>query len=390
MGSVIGTQLHERLIYQATKHVFVGKYAKIRKRAVVETSINNNLLAGNPVQQVVNDHGYNAVAEIVLKLLSEKVYESAAIASQRFPDLSQPSLVQTAVNTHVEAEATRTEQVALEGDELSNSDNSKETGHTEEDMKPLQDVSDGTACDIAGIPLSFPVYLPFPTEHLLMEKLQKVLEAACYEYGVRELSSIMQDRHWDCPEAVELSQWAELLGNKGNLKRQGSKNSLKKLLHSIAQIRHTAVHRVRTSSIGLQQFLADAEDLTRALGDNTYIQAIAKLNLETQSTLTELAQNKQFIQLRLEEAQEEIAKQRAELDQKEQDNLRRMKREDMKYCSQAGARLGKALHLVGKFAVVPESEHAGMGGMDGDDACPVSDTDSNLDHAEHFEDCSES
>ncbi|CVL08363.1 uncharacterized protein FMAN_05137 [Fusarium mangiferae] len=206
MGSVIGTQLDERLIYQATKHVFVGKYAKIRKRGVVETSINNNLLAGNPVQQIVTDHGYNAVAEIVLKLLSDKVYESAAIASQRFPDLSQPSFVQTAVNTHVEAEATRTEQVALEGDELSNSDNSRQTGHTEEDMKPLQDVSDGTACDIAGIPLSFPVYLPFPTEHLLMEKLQKVLEAACYEYGLRELSSIMQDRHWDCPKAVELSQ----------------------------------------------------------------------------------------------------------------------------------------------------------------------------------------
>ncbi|QGI62732.1 uncharacterized protein FFB20_09951 [Fusarium fujikuroi] len=390
MGSVIGTQLDERLIYQATKHVFVGKYAKIRKRTVVETSINNNLLAGNPVQQVVNDHGYNAVAEIVLKLLSEKVYESAAIASQRFPDLSQPSSVQTAVNTHVEAEATGTGQVALEAVELTNSDNSKETGHTKEDTKPLQDARDSTACDIAGIPLSFPVYLPFPTEHLLMEKLQKTLEAACYEYGIRELSSIMQERHWDCPEAAELSQWAELLGNKGNLKRQDSDRSLKELLHSIAQIRHTAVHRLRTSSSGLQRFLDDAEDLTRALGDNLYIQTIAKLNLETQSTLTELAQNKQFIQLRLEEAQEEIAKQRAELDQKEQDNLRRMEREDMRYCAQAGERLGKALHLVGKFAVVPESEDPAMGGMDSDNACPASDNDSNLDHAEHFEDCSES
>lgn len=141
MGSVIGTQLDERLIYQATKHVFVGKYAKIRKRGVVETSINNNLLAGNPVQQVVTDHGYNAVAEIVLKLLAEKVYESAAIASQRFPDLPQPSSVQTAVNTHVEAEATGTEQVALEAVELTNSDNSQETGHTKEDIKPLQGMS---------------------------------------------------------------------------------------------------------------------------------------------------------------------------------------------------------------------------------------------------------
>ncbi|KAF5702387.1 hypothetical protein FGLOB1_9640 [Fusarium globosum] len=294
------------------------------------------------------------------------------VVRQRFPDLYEPPSVQTATKKQGEAEATRAEHVAVEVVEQTNSVNGQDMRHTEEDITTVN------------------VYLPFPTEHLLMEKLQKVLEAACYEYGVRELSSILQERHWDCPEAVELSQWAELLGNKGNLKRQDSDRSLKELLHSIAQIRHTAVHRLRTSSVGLQRFLADAEDLTRALGDNLYIQAIAKLNLETQSTLTELAQNKQSIQLRLEEAQEEIAKQRAELDQKEQDNLRRMEREDMRYCAQAGERLGKALHLVGKFAVMSESEDQAIGGMDNDDACLVSDTDSNLDHAEHFEDCSES
>ncbi|CCT66549.1 uncharacterized protein FFUJ_03586 [Fusarium fujikuroi IMI 58289] len=390
MTPVICKQPDERVIYQATKHVFVGKYAKLRDRGCVRMSINNNLRKGSLVQEVVTQHGFDAVAQTVLKLLSDKVYESDMVVRQRFPDLYEPASVQTAVRKQGEAEATRAEHVAVEVVEQTNLVNGQDMRHTEEDITTVNDSRDGSACDIAGISLSFPVYLPFPTEHLLMEKLQKVLEAACYEYGVRELSSILQERHWDCPEAVELSQWAELLGNKGNLKRQDSDRSLKELLHSIAQIRHTAVHRLRTSSVGLQRFLADAEDLTRALGDNLYIQAIAKLNLETQSTLTELAQNKQSIQLRLEEAQEEIAKQRAELDQKEQDNLRRMEREDMRYCAQAGERLGKALHLVGKFAVVPESEDPAMGGMDSDNACPASDTDSNLDHAEHFEDCSES
>ncbi|KAG4290151.1 hypothetical protein FPRO06_02037 [Fusarium proliferatum] len=406
MTPVICKQPDERVIYQATKHVFVGKYAKLRDRGCVRMSINNNLRKGSLVQKVVTQHGFDAVAQTVLKLLSDKVYESDMIVRQRFPDLYEPPSVQTAARKQGEAEATRAEHVAVEVVEQTNSVNGQDMRHTEEDITTVNgmshpfrvinsnqgwpDTRDGSACDIAGISLSFPVYLPFPTEHLLMEKLQKVLEAACYEYGVRELSTIMQERHWDCPEAVELSQWAELLGNKGKLKRQDSDRSLKELLHSIAQIRHTAVHRLRTSSVGLQRFLADAEDLTRALGDNLYIQAIAKLNLETQSTLTELAQNKQSIQLRLEEAQEEIAKQRAELDQKEQDNLRRMEREDMRYCAQAGERLGKALHLVGKFAVMSESEDQAIGGMDSDDACPVSDTDSNLDHAEHFEDCSES
>ncbi|RBR16953.1 hypothetical protein FVER53590_05709 [Fusarium verticillioides] len=390
MGPVIGTQLDERVIYQATKHVFVGKYAKIRELRVVRQSINNNLLVGNPVQQVVTDHGYDAVAEAVLKLLVERVYESAAIASQRFPELSEPASVQTAVSTQVEAETTRTEQVTAEDVKLANSDKSQETVHIEQDTKPVQDASDGNACDIAGTSLSPLVYLPFPTEHLLMQKLQKVLEAACYEYGVRELSSIMHERHWDCPEAVELSQWADLLGNGGKLKLKGNKKSGKKLLPSIAQIRHTAVHRLRTDSTGLQRFLADAEDLTKALGDDIYTQSIAKLRLDTQSTLKELAENKQSIQQQLKEAQEEVARQRAELDQKEQDNLRRMEREDKIYCAQAGERLEKAIRAMESFTVVSKSENPAMGGMGGGDAPPISDTDSNLDDAEHFEDCSES
>ncbi|KAF5671937.1 hypothetical protein FDENT_10783 [Fusarium denticulatum] len=383
MAPVIGKQLDERVIYQATKHVFIGKYAKIRERGVVRTSINNNLLKGNPVKQVVADHGFDAVAEAVLKLLLEKVYESEAIASQRFPDL-EPSSVQTAASTQVQAEATTTEQVTPEGTELANSDNNRENGHTEEDIKPIQDASDGTPCDIAGIQ----VYLPFPTEHLLMEKLQKVLETACYEYGVRELSSIMQDRHWDCPEAVELSQWAELLGNEGNLKRQGKKKFNRKSLQSIAQIRHTAVHRLRTDSTGLQRFLADAENLARALGDDICTRAISKLRLDTESTITELTQHKQSLRLQLDETQEEIAKRRAELDQQEQENLRYMESEDKRYCALAGEKLQRSLNIIGSFAVMSETRDTVLNGIGGD-RNRVSD-DSTLDHEEHFEDCRES
>ncbi|EMT72358.1 hypothetical protein FOC4_g10001808 [Fusarium odoratissimum] len=339
MDLVIGTQLNERVIYQATKSIFNGQYAKLRDRGA---------------------------------LLSDKVYESTPIARQRFPDLFEPSTAQTTARTQLEAEATRTEQAARKGIEETHSDDS-------------QDVHDLQAATTA-----VHVYLPFPTEHLLMEKFQKVLETACYEYGVRELSSVMQHRDWDCPESVELNQWAELLGHEGNLKRQGTGKALKELLRSIAQIRHTAVHRLRTNSRGLEQFLADAEDLARILGDNIYTQVISQMRLDAKSTLRELAQNKQFIQLQLEEGREEIAKQRAELDQKEQENLRRMEREDKRYRAIAGKRLQQALNLVGNFAIAPESENMALDGMGGDDVYPVSDDDSNLDHAEQFEDCSES
>jgi hypothetical protein len=222
-----------------------------------------------------------------------------------------------------------------------------------------------------------------------MEKLQKILELACYQYGVREIPSIMQKRGWDCPESVELSKWAELLGREENLERQGNGKPLAELLPSITQIRHTAVHRLRTNSTGLERFLTDAEDLAALLGDNIYTKAISQLRLDVRSTLAELTRNKEFIQLELEKAQGEIAKKRTELDEEEQENLRQMKREDEKYRALAGERLEKALHVLGDLNEASKNEDTVLNGMNGDEAVRISDDDSEFDHAEQFEDCIE-
>jgi hypothetical protein len=222
-----------------------------------------------------------------------------------------------------------------------------------------------------------------------MEKIQKTLELACYQFGSRALPNVMQKQGWDCPESVELSKWAKLFGRKGNLIWEGSGKPSKELLQSIAAIRHTAVHRLRTNSAGLEQFLADAESLARVLGDDTFTQAISQLRLDTQATLTELIQNKQFIQLQLEKAQEEIARQRAELDQKEQRILRHMASEDRKYRDLAGERLERALDLMGDLKVASNGQGAVLESVDAIEDDPLSDDDSDIDHEEQFEDCSE-
>ncbi|KAM0201548.1 hypothetical protein ACHAQD_001072 [Fusarium lateritium] len=235
-----------------------------------------------------------------------------------------------------------------------------------------------------------PVYLPFPVEHMLMEKIQKTLELACYQFGLRALPNVMQKQGWDCPESVELSKWAKLFGRKENIVWQGSGKPSKELLQSVAAIRHTAVHRLRTNSVGLERFLADAETLAGALGDNTFTQAISQLRLDTQTTLTELIQNKQFIQLQLEKAQEEIARQRAELDQKEQEMLRRTESEDREHCDLAGERLRRALDLMGDLRVASNDQGVVLERVDAIEDDLLSDDDSDFDHEELFEDCNES
>ncbi|RKL43128.1 hypothetical protein BFJ72_g4541 [Fusarium proliferatum] len=388
MSLVIGPQLNERIIYEATKDIFNGQNAKMRDRGAVRALINSNSRTGTVMLRVVNKHGFDTVSQAVLKLLSDKVYESTLIARQRFPDLFEASTSQTAAETQVKAEAATTGQAALKSVDQVRSDDSKDFRNSHETTTAVDAASDKAEGKTASRPVSFQVHLPFATQHLLMEQLQKTLELACYQYGVKELQSTIQERDWDCPEAVELNRWTEILGHKGNLKREGINKPLPELLQSIAQIRHTAVHRVRTDSTRLQGFLADAEDLARALGDVVRTEAISKLRFHTQSVIAALAQKKSSMQRQLDEAQKEIARRRAELDQEEEENLRRMEREDERYCALAGEKLQRALNLIGSFALAREAGDALPNGVDGD-GDPLSD-DGDLDHAEHFEDCSES
>lgn len=250
-------------------------------------------------------------------------------------------------------------------------------------------INDSSARDGVGTSSVLPVYLPFPAEHMLMEKIQKTLELACYQFGLRALPNVMQKQGWDCPESVELSRWAKLFGRKGNLVWEGSGKPSKELLQSIAAIRHTTVHRLRTNSAGLERFLADAESLAGFLGDNKFAQAISQLRLETQATLTELVRNKQFSQVQLEMAQEEVARQRAELDQKEHEILRQTAREDKKYRDLAGERLERALDLMGDLKAASNGQVTVLENADDIEDDPVSDDDSDFDHEEQFEDCSE-
>lgn len=222
-----------------------------------------------------------------------------------------------------------------------------------------------------------------------MEKLQKILELACYDFGTRALPDVMRKRGWECPESVELSKWAELLGREGSMRRKINGDPPKELLRSIASIRHTAVHRLRTNSTGLEQFLADAEELVGVLGDTVYAKAISHLRSDAQSTLMELTRNKQFIQLQLERAQGEIAKQRAKLDQEEQEVLRCIAKEDEKYRVLAGDRLKNALELMGDFKIATDREDAVLNGIDGFETNAVYDDDSDVDYADQFEDCDE-
>lgn len=196
-------------------------------------------------------------------------------------------------------------------------------------------------------PSLYPVYLPFVVQHKLQVKVQHTLERACYNFGQKKLSGVLQREGWDCAEAVELNRWPRIfLTYKGEFPVDELVNLGKPfpgLLDSITQLRHAAVHRIRLSANSTLQFIVDAESLAKLLHDDVSINVISRLRRETQITIEELKRNKDLLESRLAETRKQLAARRAELERQELDAVDNMLKEDREYLSFAGANLEHAM-----------------------------------------------
>lgn len=178
-------------------------------------------------------------------------------------------------------------------------------------------------------------------------KVQAILEDACYAFGYKMMADLVQKEGWDCPESVELNIWA------GVFRHNEDKFDTEKLLDlgmpfpelldSIAQLRHTAVHRVRVSANKVHQFIIEAESLANILHNNTCAQTLSRLRREAKQVIDELGRNKDLLESMLQEKLQEIDARRRELDSLECKAVEDMLREDKEYQTLASANLEQAI-----------------------------------------------
>jgi hypothetical protein len=112
-------------VYQATREIFVDEKAKTRKVKSVKRYIREHPGDRSWLLHLVTQHGAGTIHQSILRLLSEEVYESILIASQRFPDLFEPSAAQREARTLLGEEVTRIEQPALKDFPQTNGDDSQ-------------------------------------------------------------------------------------------------------------------------------------------------------------------------------------------------------------------------------------------------------------------------
>ena len=177
--------------------------------------------------------------------------------------------------------------------------------------------------------------------------MQTLLERACYNFAKTTLRDLLAKEGWDYPESVELNQWSRIfLSNQDKFSTDALGElgkPLEELLDSIAQLRHTAVHRLRLSVKRIEQFMVDAECLGRLLQDDVCLRKLSRLRRETQLTVDELKRNKDLLESRLAAKLKDIAAQRAELEHLERLAVEDMLKEDKDYQGFAGANLSQAI-----------------------------------------------
>ncbi|KAH6974015.1 hypothetical protein EDB80DRAFT_877373 [Ilyonectria destructans] len=131
---------------------------------------------------------------------------------------------------------------------------------------------------------------------------------------------------------------------------------LEKLFRSVADVRHTAVHRIRVSARGVEQFLLDAEGLATLLEDKVCLKSLTKLRRDTQLGIEELERNKHVLSSNLGETLKRTAAKRAELDRIEEEAIDEMVKEDGEYQVFAGSNLEQAIMPLDATAVTMENE----------------------------------
>ncbi|KAI2625546.1 hypothetical protein GGS21DRAFT_531300 [Xylaria nigripes] len=390
----------ERVVYLALKNVFKGTNAEIRQlkaiRKLVKKSTNDA-----DVADLIEAYNEDIICNIARTLLIDEIFASTLKAKIRFPEVFDVSPAQGAEREASEAEAAINEANAIKGAVLCYS------GNVQVDFSSIEVAEAVEAAAIAEIVKSesattchnpeaggeapigrntqvvsslFPVFFPLRTQYRILTKVQGILEDACFDFAQRAMPEILERRNWHCSEAAELNLWTHefiTLEKKFSEKVGGAAKPIIKLISSLTNIRHTAVHRVCIHAKGLEKLLLDAESFASLLGDKTRGKLLTELRRNVQQSIDELERNKHVLGSKLAESLRRIAAQRAELDRIEAMAIADTIREDEEYLAFAGKNLEEVtLQSMSPAPAANANMNEDETGLKMDDGSNVDDIDS--------------
>jgi hypothetical protein len=148
------------------------------------------------------------------------------------------------------------------------------------------------------------------------------------------MPSVLQEKNWECPTAVELTKWTKLF-RKGKTKLavqtipiDFASNEAGETLTAVTYLRHTAVHRLPTTARGISQLLDAAVNLAQTLQDNLRAAKLDELRSDINIQIKAMELNKNVLEDTVSLQLEEIQRKREELESTEAELIQRMLNDD--------------------------------------------------------------
>lgn len=201
------------------------------------------------------------------------------------------------------------------------------------------------------VPILHPVYLPFKTQHKILVPVQSLLEECCFDFGNAWVPDLMKAREWYDAESIELTQWTQRVSKRTKslppsaIKSIAGKSNAAVLLGT-SKLRHSAVHRLRTSASGILQLLNGAIIFAEALNDLKRAEKIADIKQQLEASVEEIVQHQNLLERKLTDQLEDIARRKAELAELEKSSIEEMLTTDEQQRTKVGLALERMISGV--------------------------------------------
>lgn len=176
-----------------------------------------------------------------------------------------------------------------------------------------------------------------------MGSIQSIVEESCFEFARDHFPQLLARKQWDCPEAVELTEWTDILSkNPAQLDTtviKAAKRPLDEILGLLRELRHSVVHRLRRSAAGVERLVENAQLFLEVLQDQDRLGKISLLRNELRTAIEELGRNKDLLEASLLAQLKDIRAERSKLDSWEQSAIQIMTDDDLQYLDDVGRNL---------------------------------------------------
>ena len=186
------------------------------------------------------------------------------------------------------------------------------------------------------------MYLPFKTQHRILVLVQSLLEECCLEFGNTWVPDLMEAQKWYEAESIELNKWNHRFSKHAKSLPPSAMKSIAgkstaEILFGTSNIRHSAVHRLRTSAAGILNMLSAAITFAEALNDSKRAQRVTEIKRQLEASVEEIVQHQNLLERKLTGQLEDLARRRAELDELERSAIKEMLETDQEQRTEIGS-----------------------------------------------------